>query len=115
MVFFFLIRDKFQNKISQQQRQSQSPVHSTNLNRHNVEVKKKVWSVDTPDQQQQPMFYHTNGNEYCSSVQQRANGIDVSRNGIENYNLIMHENLYFYVFLVSSSIFKTTRRSTIIT
>jgi len=68
------VRDKFQNQISQQQqRQSQSPVHNNNQNRRNVEVKKKVWSVDTPDQQQ--MTYHSNGNGHYLTVQQQ-NGID---------------------------------------
>ncbi|CAF0930923.1 unnamed protein product [Rotaria sordida] len=72
-------RDKFQNKISQQQqRPSQSPIHNNNQNRRNVEVKKKVWSVDTSDQQpqQQQMSHQTNANGHHSSVQQSANGID---------------------------------------
>ncbi|CAF3532217.1 unnamed protein product [Rotaria sp. Silwood1] len=78
-------RDKFQTKISQQQqqRQSQSPIHNNNQNRRNVEVKKKVWSVDTPDQQQQQQqspqqqsLYHNNANGHHPSVQQQTNGID---------------------------------------
>ncbi|CAF0958209.1 unnamed protein product [Rotaria sordida] len=50
-----------------------------NQNRRNVEVKKKVWSVDTSDQQpqQQQMSHQTNANGHHSSVQQPANGIDV--------------------------------------
>jgi hypothetical protein len=72
-------RDKFQTQISQQQQQqpqqSQSPIHNTNQNRRNLEVKKKVWSVDTPDQQQQPI-YHTNGNGHYPAGQQSTNGVD---------------------------------------
>ena len=77
--FDFVFRDKFQNQISQQQqRQSQSPILNNNQNRRNVEVKKKVWSVDTPDQQQaQQTAYNSNGNGHYSSVQQSTNGIDV--------------------------------------
>jgi hypothetical protein len=80
--FFYLFRDKFQTQISQQQQQqpqqSQSPIHNTNQNRRNLEVKKKVWSVDTPDQQQQPI-YHTNGNGHYPAGQQSTNGVDVRR------------------------------------
>ncbi|CAF5009491.1 unnamed protein product, partial [Rotaria socialis] len=68
-------------------RQSQSPTHNINQNRRNLEVKKKVWSVDTPDQQQQPqpqpqsqpqqqLLYHSNGNGSYPSIQQQMNGID---------------------------------------
>jgi hypothetical protein len=79
-------RDKFQNQISQQQQQQQSQpqINNNNQNRRNVEVKKKVWSVDTPDQQQQTVN-HTNGNGHYSSVQQPTNGMDVSRNNIYEF------------------------------
>ncbi|CAF2989043.1 unnamed protein product [Rotaria sp. Silwood2] len=92
-------RDKFQTKISQQQRQSQSPIHNNNQNRRSVEVKKKVWSVDTSEQQQQQQqsppqqqqsppqqqqqqqlqqqtLYHNNPNGHHPSVQQQTNGVD---------------------------------------
>ncbi len=96
-IAIFLSRDKFQNQISQQQQQqrpSQSPINNNNQNRRNVEVKKKVWSVDTPtDQQpqqsqQQQMNYHTNSNGHYSSIQQQTNGMDVSKK---------KENIHFYL------------------
>jgi len=83
-------RDKFQNQISQQQQQQSQPqINNNNQNRRNVEVKKKVWSVDTPEQQQQTVN-HTNGNGHYSSVQQQTNAMDVSRNNIYEFNLCIH-------------------------
>ena len=81
--FPFSFRDKFQNQISeQQQRQPQTTPSNNNQNRRNVEVKKKVWSVDPPDspQPQSPTAYPTNGNGHHSSTQQQTNGLDVSQN-----------------------------------
>ncbi len=82
-------RDKFQNQISQQQQQSQPQINNNNQNRRNVEVKKKVWSVDTPDQQQQTVN-QTNGNGHYSSVQQPTNGMDVSRNNIYEFFIYVY-------------------------
>ncbi len=54
-LFVFFFREKFQNSTRQIQP----------LNKHNFEIKKKVWSVD-PDE-------HSN-----SPIQQQINEIDVS-------------------------------------
>jgi hypothetical protein len=107
-------RDKFQNQISQQQQQQQSQpqINNNNQNRRNVEVKKKVWSVDTPDQQQQQQssppsppsppqtIYHTNGTGHYSSVQQQTNGIDVSRRRTKIFSV--DSNLYIYTSIFFS-------------
>ena len=107
--FFCVFREKFQNQISQQQqqqqqpqqKQTQSPIHANNnsntntLNRRNIEVKKKVWSVDAHEQQQQPAPvvqqippFQNNGNTHPTSafIQQPTNGIDVSIRILLNFN-----------------------------
>lgn len=77
-----MFREKFQNQISQQQqqvKQSDSFTQNNNQSRRNVEVKKKVWSVDTAEQSQQQSTYHVNGNGngyHTSPQQQQTNGID---------------------------------------
>ena len=82
-----MFREKFQNQISQQQqqvKQSDSFTQNNNQSRRNVEVKKKVWSVDTAEQPQQQSTYHVNGNgngyhtspQQQQQQQQQTNGID---------------------------------------